>query len=72
MDDYCEITELLRVTCAHCTGRDGEAPAARGSGPLWITAKFPGDCSSCARSVRTGDQITPDGSGGWLCADCGQ
>jgi hypothetical protein len=74
-DDYCPVTELLRATCAHCTGRNGEPPepvAGRGGGPLWITAKFGGDCTGCGRLIRRGDQITPDGTGAWLCADCGQ
>lgn len=73
MDERCELTDLLRAFCAHCTGRNGDGVVAETvpSGP-WITAQYRGSCSGCRAPIRPEDPIRSDGEGGWLCEPCGQ
>jgi hypothetical protein len=56
--------------------RSRQSPArfmadANGYGP-WFTAGFGGGCSGCCGVITEGDTIRADGSGGWLCTDCGE
>jgi len=34
-------------------------------------ARYDGECDRCATDFYAGDEIRPDGMGGWLCEDCG-
>jgi hypothetical protein len=47
-------------------------PAGDGP-PPWTDAEFAGVCAgdSCGLEIHPGDRIQSDGSGGWLCGDCG-
>jgi hypothetical protein len=74
-DPRCEVMDLPRSSCAHCTGRNGDPAdmallAERNPGP-WIEAQYRGNCSECRGRIQPGAQIRPDGQGGWLCASCG-
>lgn len=77
--DICPVTEMLKVTCAHCTGRDGGATARREARscsraePLrrgWIAARYTGRCTGCGDDYPHGTPITSDGVGGWVAACC--
>lgn len=71
--DRCELTDLLRDSCSHCTGRGEEVPERDTSafGP-WFTAAYPGRCSVCDERIEPGDEIRADGEGGYRCAECGR
>lgn len=72
---FCDFSDLPKDSCGHCTGRNGDtmfqANETADCGP-WITAQFRGPCSSCGCFIRKGERIRADGSGGWMCADCGE
>lgn len=75
MNEYCELTDLPKPTCSHCTGRTGDPAdtallAERNPGP-WIRAEYRGQCAEGGERIKPGDQIRSDGQGGWLCESCG-
>lgn len=39
--------------------------------PPWVPARLLGKCSGCHEPIGIGDEIQADGSGGWVCRDCG-
>lgn len=51
-------------------GRD-EQPDTAGYGP-WFEARYEGECAGCWCILDPGDLIRADGSGGYLCEDCGE
>lgn len=73
--DRCEVTDLLRDSCGHCTGRTGEPELSeldpRQFGP-WFPARYDGECDGCGSEFQAGDSIRSDGAGGWLCGECGE
>ena len=42
-----------------------------GFGP-WFEAQYDGECAGCWGAIDSGDRIRADGSGGYLCDDCGE
>jgi hypothetical protein len=67
------IHEIELASCGVCRPRPSESPVIRPErswGP-WFTARFDGHCAGCDDPVGPGDLIRSDGSGGWLCTDCG-
>ena len=38
----------------------------------WFTARFDSDCDECGALISEGDQIRADGTGGYICEDCGE
>lgn len=38
----------------------------------WIEARFDSECDGCGDLIEAGDRIRADGSGGWLCQECGE
>lgn len=70
--DYCELTDLLVVSCGHCKGiRDEPEHADPADFGPWFTARRDGWCAGCKTTVETGDRIRADGQGGYLCGTCG-
>jgi hypothetical protein len=72
VSEWC-VHDLPPGACGDCAPRQNGAPAREDAsyGP-WISARYPGRCSSCDERIRDGDQIRSDGEGGWLCSDCGE
>jgi hypothetical protein len=50
---------------------DTEALKPVRPGPLVKAAMFKSTCSDCGWWIQEGDPITPDGDGGWMCAEHG-
>lgn len=69
--------------CPECGDREPEAepgdvftvPAPVADEPQlgpWVVATHDGECDGvCTGSILEGEQIRSDGSGGWLCSECG-
>ena len=38
--------------------------------PPVVQARFPGECGICSDPYQDGDEIFPDGSGGWAAVRC--
>jgi hypothetical protein len=86
-DAYCELTDLLVASCAHCKGISDELAYSCGhircepysecqlADPAdfgpWFTARRAGRCAGCRADVEGGDRIRADGRGGYLCESCG-
>lgn len=70
--DRCDITDLLRASCSHCTGRGEEVPEERDRSALGtsFTARYPGSCAWCGDRIREGDTIRRDGGSGYVCEGC--
>lgn len=73
--DRCPVSDLPVLSCAHCRQGTRALPDPvkyeddPGAGSM--TARWPGTCSNCGGKIMAGRTvIRPDGSGGWLCADC--
>jgi hypothetical protein len=69
----CAFSDLPVDSCAHCTGRTGNAEAREPAhyGP-WFDAAYPGRCQDCDERIEPGGRIRADGEGGYLCAECGR
>lgn len=37
----------------------------------WFDASYSGECTGCWDVIDPGDRIRTDGTGGYLCEDCG-
>jgi hypothetical protein len=72
----CIVTDLPPEMCAHCRklpplptdvfDEPAEAP------PPWFLARYDGRCVSCGHWIEGGiDEIRSDGSGGYVCRECG-
>jgi hypothetical protein len=73
--DRCEVTDLLRASCSHCTGRVGEEPAPdRDISALGraFPARYPGRCGWCDRPFAEHDRIRADTTapGEYVCSRC--
>lgn len=60
---------LELATCGVCTPPPGES-GSHTRGP-WFAARYDGECDECGAMFWAGEQIRSDGSGGWLCEQCG-
>lgn len=55
---------------AERTAGGDEQPDCTGVGP-WFDASYSGECTGCWDVIDPGDRIRTDGTGGYLCEDCG-
>lgn len=70
--DRCEVTDLLRLSCSHCTGRGEEVPEEHDKSLLGapFAARYPGRCAWGDERIEEGDMIRRDGDSGYVCAGC--
>jgi len=73
LNERCSVTELFIDMCAHCRPAPAPDPFDEPAGPprRWFAASYRGECSVCDETIEPGDEIRADGSGGYLCTDCG-
>jgi hypothetical protein len=73
--DRCDLTELPKRFCSHCTGADAREQLAkrvqRPSGGMSapFPARFAGTCN-CGEPIVPGELIRRDEDGGWLRMKC--
>lgn len=70
--DRCEVTDLLRLSCSHCTGRGEELPEECDKSRLGtpFAARYPGRCAWGDERIEEGDIIRRDGDSGYVCERC--
>jgi len=71
--DRCDITDLLRASCSHCTGRGEPVPEEHDKASLGhvFTARYAAPCGWCGERFQAGERVRGDQvNGGYVCETC--